>query len=94
MTNCDKYSQLIQDVKIVFSLKVNSSKLVYCPNDFSHRIPASRLHKHLSVCQYKAKGIKPQVQYNCMYVYEVKVTCKSYNPSGPLLPELIPVSVA
>lgn len=45
------------------SLKANKSKIVHCPVNPSHRISTSRFEKHLSVCQYTSKGLKPQVKY-------------------------------
>nr|XP_058940266.1 U11/U12 small nuclear ribonucleoprotein 48 kDa protein-like [Pocillopora verrucosa] len=58
--------------------KVNSSKLIHCPYDFSHRIPASRLNKHLSLCQYKTKDINPQdVCTSPEFFYQ---TCKAVIP--------------
>lgn len=50
-------------VKFVFSLivyKVSTSKLVHCPINPSHRIPASSLDKHLNVCRYTSKDIRLQ----------------------------------
>jgi len=40
--------------------KVRNSMLVHCPINPSHRIPASRLDKHLNVCRYTSKDIRPQ----------------------------------
>ncbi|KAM7425004.1 hypothetical protein ABFA07_023508 [Porites harrisoni] len=40
--------------------EANKSKIVHCPVNPSHRISTSRFEKHLSVCQYTSKGLKPQ----------------------------------
>lgn len=55
-------------IKLMFifsliELKVRNSKLVHCPINPSHRIPASRLDKHLNVCRYTSKDIRPQARY-------------------------------
>ena len=50
-------------VLFLIKLKVSKSKVVHCPINPSHRIPASRLDKHLNVCRYTSKDIKPQARF-------------------------------
>lgn len=64
--HCEAYITGLTCLMFVFSLiklKASSSKLVHCPINPSHRIPVSRLDKHLNVCRYTSKDIRPQARY-------------------------------